>query len=346
MNQASHTHSERFPKRNRTGFTLVELLVVIAIIGILVGLLLPAVQAAREAARRMSCSNNMKQLLLASHNYESAFKTLPAAWSITPDGKGWSMQARILPFVEAVAIADGIQFDQGYGQSTLFIDGESVPVSSIRVPTLQCPSDPLDDPRMGSNGPAYYKLNYAVNEGTWFVFDPMDRSKIGDGMFVPNRYLKFRDCLDGLSNTIAMAEVKGWTPYFRDAAISGDLSEPQTIEDICSLGGSFKTETGHTEWVDGRVHQAGFTTVFTPNKKVLCTVSGVEYDVDWTNMREGKDFSDPARTYGAVTSRSYHVGGVEIGMTDGSVNFISDSVDGQLWKDLSTRMGRETVQLP
>ena len=112
-------HSPRHPAHplrgdaNRNGFTLVELLVVIAIIGILVGLLLPAVQAARGAARRMSCSNNMKQLLLAMHNYESAYKSLPAPWSITPDGKGWSMQARILPFVEEVALADGIQFGPG-----------------------------------------------------------------------------------------------------------------------------------------------------------------------------------------------------------------------------------------
>ncbi|KAA5541453.1 DUF1559 domain-containing protein [Roseiconus nitratireducens] len=331
---------------NRTGFTLVELLVVIAIIGILVGLLLPAVQAARAAARRMSCSNNMKQLLLATHNYESAYKSLPAAWSVTPDGKGWSMQARILPFVEEVALADGIRFDHGYGQSTLVIDGDAVPVSSIRVPTLQCPSDPLDEPRFGSTGPEYYKLNYAANEGTWFVFDPMDRSKIGDGMFAPGRYFKFRDCLDGLSNTIAMAEVKGWTPYFRDVATSGNIPLPEATTEICALGGSFKTETGHTEWVDGRVHQAGFTTVFTPNRKVLCTVSGAEYDVDWTSMREGKDLTNPARTYAAVTSRSYHIGGVQIGMTDGSVTFISDSIDHELWRNLSTRMGRETIEWP
>ena len=79
--------------QKHSGFTLVELLVVIAIIGVLVGLLLPAVQAAREAARRMSCSNNIKQVALAMHNYESAYKKLPPAWSLTPDGKGWSLQA-------------------------------------------------------------------------------------------------------------------------------------------------------------------------------------------------------------------------------------------------------------
>jgi hypothetical protein len=311
-----------------------------------VGLLLPAVQAALAAARRMSCSNNMKQLLLAVHNYESAYKSLPAPWSQTPDGKGWSMQARILPFVEEVALAEEINFAAGYGASTISVDGDRIPVSSFRVPTLQCPSDPLDQPRIGSSGPEHYKINYAANEGTWFVMDPHNPAKIGDGMFAPGRYLKFRDCLDGLSNTLAMAEVKGWTPYFRDGAIAGDIPRPELPAEICNLAGSFKTETGHTEWVDGRVHQAGFTTVFPPNFKVHCTVSDVVYDVDWTNMREGKDPSDPARTYAVVTSRSYHVGGVYISMTDGSTNFISDSIDRTLWQNLSTRMGREVVQLP
>src|SRR6056297_1989157 len=98
----------------RHAFTLVELLVVIAIIGVLVGLLLPAVQAAREAARRMSCSNNLKQVGLAIHNYESTYKILPPAWSDTPDGNGWSMQARILPFIEQGGIADGVNFSEGY----------------------------------------------------------------------------------------------------------------------------------------------------------------------------------------------------------------------------------------
>lgn len=337
----------------RSAFTLVELLVVIAIIGILVGLLLPAVQAAREAARRMSCSNNLKQVTLAMHNYESVYRKLPPAWSITPDGKGWSMQARILPFVEATGLADGINFGGGYGASSLMIDGAPVPISAYRVPTYQCPSDPLDQPRLGSTN--YYKLNYAVNEGTWFIFDPQNPANLGDGMFVPNRYLGMRDCLDGLSNTLAFAEVKGWTPYMRDVDNTLDLTMPIMPDEICTLGfgsSGFKTETGHTEWVDGRAHQAGFTTTFTPNLKVLCdNGSGQEFDVDWTNHREGKDvvngvLTDTVKTYAAVTSRSYHVGGVMVGVLDGSVRFVTDSVERKLWQDLSTRMGREVVSWP
>ena len=108
----------------RSAFTLVELLVVIAIIGILVGLLLPAVQAAREAARRMSCQNNIKQVILACHNYESAMKQLPPAWTKPAlSGDGWSAQARILPFVEAISLAEAIDFSGGYKASKIRVDG-------------------------------------------------------------------------------------------------------------------------------------------------------------------------------------------------------------------------------
>jgi prepilin-type processing-associated H-X9-DG protein len=110
------------------------------------------------------------------------------------------------------------------------------------------------------------------------------------------------------------------------------------------LGGSFKSETGHTEWVDGRVHQSGFTTTFPPNHKVLCEFSELQYDVDFTNMREGKNSN--ASTYAAVTSRSYHGGGVHSAMLDGSVRFVTESIELQLWQDLSTRAGREVVAVP
>ncbi len=329
----------------RSGFTLVELLVVIAIIGILVGLLLPAVQAARAAARRMSCSNNLKQVLLAVHNYESAFKRLPAAWTKpSQSGDGWSAQARLLPFVEQLALSDGVEFAAGYKGAEIFVDGERVKVSSFRVPTYLCPSEVNDRTRYDSSGQAqHYPLSYAYNAGRWFVYDPNDQ-KVGDGVFLTNRYSRFRDVLDGLVNTLAFSEVKGWTPYLRDAGQLGSLPMPLVSDQICALGGSFKSETGHTEWVDGRVHQSGFTTTFPPNHKVLCEFNDLEFDLDFTNMREGK--TSNARTYAAVTSRSYHGGGVHSAMLDGSVRFVTESIELQLWQDLPTRAGHEVVAVP
>ena len=338
-----------------SGFTLVELLVVIAIIGILVGLLLPAVQAAREAARRMSCSNNMKQIVLAVHNYESAMKQLPTAWLPSANsGDGWSLQARILPYLESEALESGVDYSSGYGNSMLTVDGEQLPISSFRVATYQCPSDPNDTQRFDGDTPEHYPLNYVANLGTWFVYDPGHFNRFGDevvgeGAFTSMQTRKFRDCLDGLSNTLAFAEVKGWTPYLRDVKLAGDLAMPTVESEITALGGDFKMNTGHTEWVDGRAHQTGFTTTFTPNTKVLHEEDGAVYDVDFTNFREGKtpdNAATPPKTYAAVTSRSYHTGGVQVGMLDGSVRFFNDSIDGELWQDLSTRAGHEVVSVP
>ena len=332
-------------QRSTPGFTLVELLVVIAIIGILVGLLLPAVQAAREAARRMSCENNMHQVILAVHNYESAMKRLPPAW-IKPamSTDGWSAQARILPYVEAMSIAESIDFRDGYGGSVVYKDGQPISVASLRVPPYLCPSETLDEIRTDSVGtPIHYPLNYACNAGPWFAYDPV-LDKPGPGSFLINRDSRMRDILDGLANTLGLAEVKAWNPYYRDVGVSGSMSMPIDPKEICALGGSFKEDTGHTEWVDGRTHQTSFTTTFSPNRKILCTVSGVEYDVDFTNMREGKSATE--KTYAAVTSRSYHPGGVTVAMMDGSVKFINDAINLQLWQELSTRAGREQVTVP
>lgn len=327
----------------RPAFTLVELLVVIAIIGILIGLLLPAVQMAREAARRISCGNNLRQMGLAMINFEGTHREFPPSWSVTQPSAsgsidGWSAQARILPYLEQGPLESQIDFNLSYNlANNVLIEGQARKLSSFRVPIYLCPDEQKDQVRAENGVETHYPLNYAVNCGIWVVYEP-GMNRIGQGAFGPAFALEHGAFHDGHSNTLMFAEVKGWTPYFRNAGLTGALAGPNVAQ-VCSLGGDFKADTGHTEWVDGRVHQTGFTTLFAPNTKVLCTQSGRQYDVDWTNMQEGR--STTVATTAAVTSRSYHPNGVNVTMMDGSVHFVDNTISLDVWRAVSTRDGME-----
>ena len=135
---------------------------------------------------------------------------------------------------------------------------------------------------------------------------------------LPERHgiLGFGSITDGTSNTMAFAEVKACTPYLRDGGNpnSPGVPPPTSPGQVVAFGGSFKTDSGHTEWVDGRVHQTGFTTVFTPNTRVIYSSGGVDYDIDFNSSREGKTTN--RITYAAVTSRSYHSGVVNVLLMD------------------------------
>ena len=323
----------------RIGFTLVELLVVIAIIGTLIALLLPAVQAARAAARRSSCASSMRQMALAMLNFESAQGKFPPSWAATVDGMahngdGWSAQAQVLPYLEESGLYDNADFKKTYNGQGL--SGGLQALSATRVAPLLCPSEPGDRVRIEAGVAKHYPLNYAVNAGVWFVYDPVTR-RGGEGAFYPNSRLRSGDFSDGLSKTVAWAEVKAWTAYYRNAALSNPALP--TAAEVCGLKGDFKKDSGHTEWVDGRVHQTGVTAVFTPNTRVIC--NGL--DVDWNNQQEGK--STTVATYAAVTARSYHEQGVNVAMMDGSVRFITDGIDVNTWRAAFTRNGAEYVSL-
>ncbi|MCA9259693.1 MAG: DUF1559 domain-containing protein, partial [Planctomycetales bacterium] len=314
--------------------------VVIAIIGVLVALLLPAIQAAREAARRISCSNNVRQLALATQNYESAQTKFPPMLMLGRDQYRWSAQARILPYIEQSGLAAGFNFQQDY--HNVMLNGK--PLKATRVGTLICPSEIRDEQRFEDDEPSDYPLNYGVNCGVWKVYDPRDRSG-GDGAFFPNSGLETRHFADGLSNTLMWGEVKAWQAYYRDGN-QGDVPTPVGPSEICSLAGNFKQDSGHTEWIDGRVHQAGFTATFPPNAQVACTANGETYDVDFNSHRvTGWEPGNPTKylaetqpTYAAVTARSYHSGGVvNVAMMDGSVHQVSSDIDLHAWRAQATR---------
>jgi len=183
----------------RKGFTLVELLVVIAIIGVLVALLLPAVQAAREAARRTECSNNLKQLGLAMHNHHDTFGQLPPGWSgATPEGApGWGWAAESLKFIEQSTLSDIIDFQQSTSASANAVARQT------SVPFFLCPTDPGGADTFDDLGVTVARANYVGVFGSEEIED--DPSN-GDGVLYHNSQTRFADITDGLSNTFMVGE--------------------------------------------------------------------------------------------------------------------------------------------
>jgi prepilin-type N-terminal cleavage/methylation domain-containing protein len=343
----------RQAQQQRKGFTLMELLVVLAIISVLASLLLPAVQRVREAARRMVCQNNLRQIGLALHNYQATYTLfpIPASYEREQDpglfafrgrsgsrqlslSETWSFHVRLLSFLEETNIAAAINLNAP--RST-----QSLP-SPLQVAAFRCPSDTSTKPTEGTiqeNHP----LSYAINYGTWFIYDPMS-GRAGDGAFVPNRGLRPADFTDGLSNTLGVAEVKAFTCYLGDGGEPSSSFSPPPLspEEAVAYGGIFRTGAGHTDWLDGRAHQTGFTTTFAPNTVVpFADDDGSIYDIDFVSSLENRVPTVP--TYAVVTARSYHPGQVQALLMDGSVRPVGNAISPSVWHALGTRAGHEII---
>jgi prepilin-type N-terminal cleavage/methylation domain-containing protein/prepilin-type processing-associated H-X9-DG protein len=330
--------------KKQPGFTLVELLVVIAIIGILMALLFPAVQSAREAARRSSCQNNMRQIATALHVYQSNLDHLPSSFKIQPgtvlsgNNGSWSIHGRLLPYLEGDNAYDLVNLQVAWDAQT------ATKVPTMRIAVYQCPSDANDMVRLNAGVPYVYPQNYGFNMGSWLVYDPTNASE-PDGPFYVNS--RVTEIADGASQTLCAAEVKKFTSYIRNTADPGPVvpSSPTSFDGMAGqrkLGPNLQDNTGHTEWPDGRVHHSGMTTVFTPNTKVAYNFGGKLYDIDFNSQQEGRSATQP--TYAAITARSYHRGSlVNASFLDGSVKPIRDQVDSALWRAWGTIQGREVV---
>jgi prepilin-type N-terminal cleavage/methylation domain-containing protein/prepilin-type processing-associated H-X9-DG protein len=314
------------------GFTLVELLVVIAIIGILVGLLLPAVQAAREAARRMQCQNNIKQISLSLLNYESSTKKFPAlghagAGTGAPGlgaSAGWpyAWTMSVLPYIEQGALSNAFNSQarpSGAGLPTPWSTANNAWENQFwkaQVPSFICPSDAPPPNRNESPSLLNYKAcvgdDYHQNH-----FRP-DQGRDNRGVFQIQRYLGLGAVTDGLSNTIVIGEsvaggsaddIKGgvalnmqaWNPAACLARVNG-----ATRRLTAPVRADFRP-TGGRAW-DARPYFCGFATIVAPNGP-SCHWGGVD-----GNEHMG-------------TLSSNHTGGGNVGMGDGSVQFISQSID-------------------
>ncbi|MDR1959056.1 MAG: DUF1559 domain-containing protein [Planctomycetaceae bacterium] len=341
-------------------FTLVELLVVIAVIGILISMLLPAVQAAREAARRIQCSNNMKQWLLAAHNYHSAFNCFPG---LGKDGVGtYSVQAHLLPYVEQAGLSSLIDFQkplQTGSRGTYYMEASLAEIIQVSASLFRCPSDGTNElyhiSQIGSlSGPDALSRggNYVFSTGSG-VYPNYDVRYPTDGLFYYSSNRGLHSITDGTSNTMILSEAKlgdnnssaavGDAPVMRRvAALSASITVIPTADNIPGSNppltdpgaGSFANIKTLTDacpswsgdragaWIWGAPLYTSFNAYYPPNHNLP--------DIHF----HGVGF------YGA---RSNHPGGVSTGYADGSVRFISNSASLDLWRASATINGGETV---
>ncbi|QDV75224.1 DUF1559 domain-containing protein [Botrimarina mediterranea] len=308
-------------------FTLVELLVVIAIIAVLVGLLLPAVQAAREAARRMTCANHLRQLVLAAHLYESRHKVLPPGSRLhdVRQRAGVSWRAIVLDGIEESALQDfvGLQDDGGYANAyPTHVPEVFVCPSSPDRPTNNGPYDPATPSSLqldrGWSNYAGVNGSGATTEGVWDLTGTFNGDLYIDGVFYPGSEVRFSHITDGASQTLAIGErvygVTRWDALLEGAIWDGPPGPTRRIDEVRSFA-----------------------------------TKNVRYPINADPKQFGYYYQDVTAPPGADKSLkindfyfgSHHPGGAHFAMTDASVPFLRDDIDINLYRALGSRNGGE-----
>ncbi|HIM30807.1 MAG TPA: DUF1559 domain-containing protein [Planctomycetes bacterium] len=313
-------HSQLGRRPLRSGFTLVELLVVIAIIGVLVALLLPAVQAAREAARKTSCRNNLKQIALALHNYHDSVGSFPFGWD--QRGAGWSTM--VLPFVEESALYDSLIFQESGPGNWNFNGSPNEKACATMLEVSRCPSINNSLHRTNQGIPGRVPASYRANAGSEASCDDTSRITIPgtkglenlrqDGIFYACSKIKFRDILDGSSTTLMIGESETLVGFVKDGQAMDFwwIGSPQA--DPCRCDGG----TGGTEFTEF----------------VATTIVGINF----------RKFNPAASgRLMEMAFGSYHPGGAQFAFCDGSARYIGQGVDKVIYRGLGSRDGEEVV---
>jgi prepilin-type N-terminal cleavage/methylation domain-containing protein/prepilin-type processing-associated H-X9-DG protein len=350
--------------RPRLGFTLIELLVVIAIIAILIGLLLPAVQKVREAAARMQCSNNMKQISLANMNYESAYGTFMPGVSRT--GCCWgTWMVPVLPYMEQENMFRGyVNFgglDNGGGfpaptdTTRRYAQGVNLAfTSSQQIKSFNCPSDTIR--KQGS----ITMHNYVLNAGNTSFYQSSVPFGCSNGSTIgANGCVTFGGAPFGWYEDPATQAAGGDSSpvdYVGGSAAAGRCGVPRTIASITDgtsntlcisevvIGPSNADYRGFTWWGGA----AGFTTFQTPNNRTapdVMTGAGCGTSSTYTNPPMPCTTTSTATLPRMQLVRSRHTNGVNAGMCDGSVRFITNTVDVAAWRAAGTSMGGEVIPI-